>query len=169
MKKIFFIICVFSAFSFSAIAQKAEKFDTFRISPCSYMMGALDNVLIKWEESKDKRIHIIYYTGRFRKTETFNKILLDYPHRDDGLNWAKSIEIYLRARPGLSEKSRKLIQQKISINDGGFRENTIAEVWFLSKNAKPPKPTPTIEKKLIKFRKNKPFKVRIFASCYDGL
>jgi len=120
------------------------------------------------ENSSNSKIYVVYYGGRFRKeslwnakTKSFDKIKLTYPHREDGLNWAKSIPLYLT--------KARLTNDEIVLVNGGFRESTEVEIWLVPKDAESPKPTPTVAEKDIKFRKDKPTGTPDFTTCYSGL
>jgi len=43
------------------------------------------------------------------------------------------------------------------------------EIWIVPKDAEPPKPTPTLTERDIKFRKGKPFSVRDCEAYYRSL
>ncbi len=183
MKKfpiLIFIICLFSV---SAFAQEAKLIDDFGRITCGDFSVRMDNLHNKFQNSQNSKIYVIYYGGRYRresvwnkKTKSFDKLKLKYPHRNDGLNWAKSIPLFLSTYKWYAEEFRNTVNEKIVLINGGFRENIEVSIWIVQDNKNPPEPSPTIDEKDIKFTTNvSPTKENIrygtphYATCYDGL
>ncbi len=168
----FFILLSFVV-SISAQINEARQIDEFGILPCGDMLGRMEWIHQSSQKEPDSKIYVIYYSGRFRKETVWNKetrnnkILLKYPHRDDALNQAKAIPLYLTTAENISTAERNAFQDKIILVDGGFRQNFETEIWFVPRNAAPPQPNPTIDKKDIKFRADKPFGTPDYKRCYD--
>jgi hypothetical protein len=101
-----------------------------------------------------------YETGSYKFTK------LDYPHRQDGLNWAKSIPLFLTTYANYPTTSQNLLKDRIILIDGGFRENNEAEIWLVPKDALLPRPTPSIDEKDVKFRKDRAYETPDFRKCY---
>lgn len=149
--------------------------DEFGRIPCGDFMARMDLVFAEFRNNSDSKIHVIYYGARYRKkssnwnqqTKRFDKLKLEYAHRDDGLNWAKSIPLYLTTYPSYSVELRNLIKDKIVLIDGGYREKTEVEIWIVPKNAGAPKPAPTIESKNIKFREDRASRITDCTKAYE--
>lgn len=131
-------------------------------------------IRIESQNSPDSKIYVVYYGGKFRKeyllnkkTNNLDRVQLKYPHREDGLNWAKSIPLYLTTEETYPAATRDSFKDKIILINGGFREDTAVEIWLVPKDAKPPKPTPDTDEKDIKFRGGKPRRVPNFTNCYS--
>lgn len=175
-KQLFNLLLLISLFaSVSAQTTKeARKIEEFGRIQCGEFMARMDLIFQMWQNSPDSEIHVIYYGGRFRKISpeqvrgkrNQNIIQLDYSHRDDGLNWAKTLHHYLTTYRGYEPKIRQAIKEKLVLINGGFRESEEVEVWLIPVNGTTPKPTPNIDEKYIKFRNDRPRRVRNFTNCY---
>lgn len=146
---------LFSLFlSVSGFSQQAEKIDEFNNIFCDDAKSRLDLVAITFQNNPASRIYMIYYTGKLYRKYVFNKKLEPYkevflyPRQDEAkmiiLRWVN----YLTRARGIAKEAIVLI-------DGGFREEHTLENWIVPNSAKPPKPTPTLTKKDIKFRKGR--------------
>lgn len=176
MKKQFFVFLLLLLFFSSVSAQEKEavKIDEFGRIPCGDFMARMDNLLVTFQNSPDSEIYVVYYGGRFRKENLkwnpekrrYDLIKLHFPHRDDGLNWAKSIPLFLTTYNSYRIEIRNLVKEKIILLDGGFREDVNVEIWIVPKRAKPPESTPTIDEKYIKFRNDKPFGIPNCTTAY---
>jgi len=171
-----FLLLLSFVFSVSAQNKEARKIDEFAIIPCGDFMARMDSIFAELQNSPDSKIYVVYYGGRYRKEnvwnkkiKNFNKLKLKYSHREDGLNWAKSIPIYLTTQTYYPTTTRNLLKDKIILINGGFQENTEVEIWIVPKDAESPIPTPTIAEKDIKFRKDLPSRTPNFTDCYGGL
>lgn len=169
------IFCSF-IFALTTLAQdkKAKQIDEFTRISCGDFMARMDAILSELQDSPDSKIYVVFYGGRYRKqslwskkTKSLDKIRLKYPHREDGLNWAKSIPLYLTSE--FVYETKALMSDKIVLINGGFREDMQVEIWLVPKDAESPKPTPTIAEADIKFRSDKPMRVPNFTDCYGGL
>ncbi len=165
-KHLFSFLLLILLFSpISAQERETEKVDKFGRIPCGEFMQRVDSLGSHIKNFSDSQIYVIYYGGRYRRNYIFDKhriiqkIVLEYPHRDDGRNYAKSIPLYLKTL-------RNIQEDKIVLKDGGFREKTEVEIWVIPKNGKLPLPTPTIDEQYIKFRKDKPYGTPNYANCY---
>ena len=173
MKNYLFIFLLSLSFILSVSAQDKEavKVDEFGIITCGDFMARMDGLFGEYQRYPETEIYVIYYGARYRKYYKYSDkreiLKLDYPHRDDGLNWAKSIPLYLTTDSNYPETFRNSIKDKIKLIDGGFRENREVEIWLVPKGAELPKPVPLLDEKYIEFRKNKPYPVRNLTGCYD--
>lgn len=74
-----------------------------------------------------------------------------------------------RFRPILLRRPEvKSLKDKIILVNGGYRENTETEIWFVPQNAKMPDIAPTISEKDIKKFSPKPNKTFNLDCCYDN-
>ncbi len=176
MKKHFLSLFISLLFIVSVSAQtnEARKIDEFGRIPCDEFMARMDSVFITLKDSPDSKIYVIYYGGRYRRTtsgrnkntRSYESTKLDYPHRKDGLNRAKSIPLFLTTYASYPTTPQNLLKDKIILIDGGFRENIEVEIWLVPKDATLPKPAPTIDGKDIKFREDRPYGTPDFTKCY---
>jgi hypothetical protein len=179
MKKHLLILFFSLSFIFGISAQTKEpnQIDVVGIIPCGDFMARMDLVFMTLKESPDSKIYVIYYGGRYRritshwdkKTGSYKSVKLDYPHGEDGINRAKSIPLFLTTYARYPTTPQNLLKDKIILIDGGFRENFEAEIWLVPNDAVLPKPTPTINEKDIKFRKDRPYGTPDFTRCYEGV
>lgn len=171
MKRIISLLFLLAlAASAAAQTNEAKKIDEFGIITCGDFMARMDGLFTEMRNNPDLETYVIYYGARFRRhyiDRGKDGILkLSYPHRDDGLNWAKSIPLSLTTDSNYTEEFRNSINDKIHMIDGGFRDEITVEIWLGPKGAKPPQPTPLIDENQIKFRKDKPYPVRNYTGCY---
>jgi len=168
-----FLFIFLVAICVSAQTDKARNIDEFGRLPCGDFLARMDNIFIESQNSPDSKIYVVYYGGRYRKKNIWNKktkelnVKLEYPHPEDGLNYAKSIPLYLTSELKALTRTYKLSKDKFILVNGGFRENIEVEIWFVPKDAESPKPIPTITEKDIKFRKDKPLKIPRYSTCYE--
>jgi hypothetical protein len=176
MKRQLFRLLILVLFAFSVTAQnkEARQIDEFGRIPCGDFLARMNALFIELQNSPDSKIYVVYYGGRYRRTlgrtngtGGYNAIKLEYAHRDDGMNWAKSIPLYLSSETAFPVEFRNSLKDRIVLLNGGFRENTEVEIWIVPENVEPPKPTPTITEKDVKFRKDKPFRTPAFINCYN--
>lgn len=164
-----FLLLISFALSVSAQEKEARKIDEFGILPCGDMLSRMHSIYLQLQESPDSKIYVVYYGSRFRKeiiwSKRGSKIQLKYPHRDDALNRAKAIPLYLTTEKFYSDYKFK---ERIILIDGGFRQNMETEIWIVPKDARPPAPTPTINEKAVKFGAERPFGTPEYGRCYDG-
>jgi hypothetical protein len=170
----FIFICVL-AFSASAQNKEARQIDEFGVVPCGEMLGRMQLIFIESQNEPNSQIYVVYYGARFRKEELRNKktnqvdrVQLKYPHREDALNRAKAIPLFLTTVESYPLSVRNAFKDKIVLIDGGYQQNIKMEVWLVPKDAAPPKPSPTIDEKDVKFRTDKPFGTPDWKRCYDA-
>lgn len=178
MKRVFLFticFCLLSVAIFAQTKKEARQIDEFVFFiTCGDFSARMDNIFANLQNSPDSKVYVIYYGGRYRKkrvwnakTKSYDVSNLKYPHREDGLNVAKSIPLYLTKSVNFSMEQHNLFKNKVVLVDGGFRENIEVEIWLVPKDAELPKPISTIDEKYIKFRKDKPYPTPDFANgCY---
>lgn len=166
-------------FALAAFGQEDPKLlDEFPRIQCGDFTARMDTLLTEWQRDTSQQIFVVYYGHRFRKNIRYPKkgrpevLILDFPHRDDGLNWAKGVPRYLLARLERigAERAPKLIglRDKIMLVNGGYREDIGVEIWIGSAGAMPPNPTPTLSERDIMFRTDRPLPVPDQINCYAG-
>ena len=100
-------------------------------------MARMDVVMGRHKDNPEAEIYVIYYGARYRKNlidfdkrkNDFTKLKLSYPHRDDALNQAKAIPLYLTTY--YPDKLGNSMKNKIKLIDGGFREKIEFEIWLV--------------------------------------
>lgn len=158
----------------NATAQVAELFDDFGRIPCGDFMARMDAI---WHRTKDlpaSRVYVVYFGGRFRR-RTLTKeregqpiteaIQLIYPHRQDGLNFARSIPTYLSFYSPYGLDYHNSIKERVVLIDGGYMEKDSVEVWIGSERPTE-RPSP-IDPRMIKFRADKPLATPKYFRCYE--
>lgn len=176
MKKLISVIFCCFLFSTCVYSQEAQKIYEIGRTVCGEFMAIMDSVVTEWQNSPDSKLYIVYYGRRYaqevvinKKTNKIDVVRLKYPHREDGLNYAKAIPLYFASYP--TERYRELtdsFDDKIILINGGFREDLAIEIWLVAKNGELPKPTPTLSEKDLKFSNRNPFKTPDYSDCYGN-
>ena len=183
MKKAFSILFFSFLLCVSAFSQEAVKIDEFKRITCGDFSARIDGLMSEYDKFPNSKIYVIYYGGQYRiersnwndKTRSYDKTKLKKPHRDDGLNWAKTIPLYIKDRmesykkyleSDFGKSDDEFVKENVVLVDGGFRREVEVEIWLVPKDSKVPKPSPTVSRKDIKFRKNKPNGTPRMACCY---
>lgn len=158
----------------SAFSQQATKIDEFGILSCGDFMARMDGVFHQWKESPESNIYVVYYGQRYRKSTVWNKktkseiVKLDYPNRQDSLNWAKAIPLYLTTMNYYSPEDQSKLKSKIFLVDGGYEDSRGLEIWLALKETDIPKPISTYTEKDLVFKARQPLKTPNYAKCYEG-
>lgn len=165
---IIFFLCAFSTLGQTSEAQMIDKFG--RVS-CGDFMARMDGVFHTLKKNPDSKIHVVFYGARYRRhngreAKNRDKLFLSYPHRDDGLNYAKAIPFYFANEPELPAEIRDFMKDRIVLAEGGFREEAELELWLVPQGGETPVPTPTVAEKDIKFRKDNPLRIPRYTCCY---
>lgn len=167
VKLLIFFLCFFEFVSFAfSQTKEAEKITEFGLLPCGHLMAQVDGSFQYFQREKNENFYIVYYEGKKRETSVFNIKTQKYdkftqPIRGYALNRAKEIVLYLNT----VYKPKK---EQVTLINGGFREDFSLELWMSSKGAMPPKITPTLSEKDIKFRKGKLSQIRDCSKAYDN-
>ena len=151
MKK-FFLICalfVFLALPVGGQTPEAKKLDEFGTIPCDEYLAHVDLITQTQAENPDAKIYVFVYEGSEKKPVYIKEGIVE---------WKSILPPYGLAKTRIESLKRHLKLRKIPLRNyvfanGGFREDFTVEAWLVSPGAKPPKPTPTLEK--IKYRKGK--------------
>ena len=144
MKKILIVLIFLFIFAFNVSAQniEARKVDSINSFICDESKARIDNFEREINNEKDARGYIIIYEGKS------GNILPRTGEANSRIDFMKKILEVLRYSP-----------ENVVFINGGFRENLTADFWLVPKNAKPPKPAPTLKK--IKHRKGKALKLQM--------
>ena len=168
-KKLFGILICLSAFAFQGFAQTEETRKVVEIDPfasCEHFLGLMDKIYSDYSKSAESKIYVIYYEGKHEDYAELNERRrwgrLVNPRRGEALNRAKEVPAFFQS----GYRNYKISKDTIILIDGGYREKFGLDIWIAPKNADPPKSTPTLTAKDIKFRRGKPYKIRDFTGCY---
>jgi hypothetical protein len=150
MKELFLaiIICCVTD-GHSSLAQtsnQAREFDKFGNICCEDEKARLDNFAIHLMNEPRSQGYIIFYEGR--RYASCYSARPRIPRRREAEARAARMKPYLVDTRGLG--ANRIIMIK-----GGYREEWVAELWIVPNGANPPKPTPTLEAKDIRFRRGK--------------
>ena len=151
MKKFLFSFLILVSFSISVSAQnkEAQKLEEFGNIQCEDLRARLDLFLIELQNNPQSRGYVIVYDGKHYS--------YDYSR-----GWKPKIkyqlpvfgEATLLTQQMLNHfKHRQVPSDRYLFLSGGYREYYTVELWVVPKEAKPPKPTPTLNE--IKYRKGK--------------
>lgn len=138
----------------SVFSQETKKIDEFGQLFCDDAKARTDMVAIAYYDNPGSKIYMIFYTGKRYRNYVYDK----------KLKYEKEVFLYpqigeakmniLRWKNYLT-RSRRIPEKDIVLVDGGFREEHTLENWIVPKGAEPPKPSPTLTEKDIKFRKGR--------------
>jgi hypothetical protein len=170
MKQTILLIVVFCLLNIPVFSQtkEARKVVEFGSLPCGYFNPLMMTAYEDYKKSTDSKLYVVFYEAKNEEVFTTNKKTnaeekkIIKPRRGNALNRAKEIPLFL-------ETAYQVPAEKVVLIDGGFRENLEIEIWIVPKNAEPPKPSPTVNPKDVKFDKGKPFEIRRCANIYDPL
>jgi hypothetical protein len=150
MKKLLLATAILSSMAgLTSLAQTsngAREFDKFGSICCEDEKARLDNFAVHLQNEPQAQGYIIFYEGR--RYASCGKRLPLIPRRGEAAARAARMKPYLTETRGLDP-------QRITILSGGYREEWTAELWIVPQGAEPPKPTPTLKAKDVKFRKGK--------------
>ena len=134
--------------SHSPSAQNADqlRFDKFGNICCEDEKARLDNFVIHLMKEPGTQAYIIFYEGR-RYASCYDS-RPRIPRRGEAEARAARMKPYLVDTRGFDAN-------RIVVINGGYREEWMAELWIVPSGANPPKPTPTLEAKHIRFRKGR--------------
>jgi hypothetical protein len=175
MKKSISAIFFCFVFSTCVYSQEAVKFLEFGKIVCGEFLALMDITFNELKNSPDSKVYVVYYGRRYATEIVRNKrtktdvVKLKYPHREDGLNYAKAIPQYFAATASKRyQQTADSINNRIVLINGGFREDLAIEIWLVAKNGELPKPTPTLDEKNLKFNNSNPLKTPnyTYANCY---
>jgi hypothetical protein len=136
LKALVISLCLLLTFAGLSFAAQADRlFDSFGNINCEDEMAHLDNVAVVMQEKKDLTAYIFVYAGkRSRRGEAGARLT--------------RIKNYLIERRGIGVS-------RIKIEDGGYREELVVDVYLIAPGAAAPVAAPTVNPKEVKFRKGK--------------
>jgi hypothetical protein len=150
MKKLLLAAAIFAMMNcVTSLAQTTNawrEFDKFGSICCEDEKARLDNFAVHLQNEPQTLGYIIFYEGR-RYASCYNH-QPRLPRRGEAQARATRMKPYLTDTRGLDPK-------RVIIFFGGYRQEWMAELWIITQGAEPPKPTPTLEAKDIKFRKGR--------------
>jgi hypothetical protein len=165
MKKQLLALLILLLFTSSVSAQtkEARKIAELGKVQCGFFNALMDGIHETYKKLPDSKIYVIYYEelNYLAFVNGSNEATLVKPRRGNALNRAKEVSLFLTTE-------YKLPKNKIILIDGGFKKDFELEVWLVPKDAKLPKPSPTVDEKDVKFREGKPVRTRNCARAYDG-
>ncbi|MDT4896279.1 MAG: hypothetical protein QOH25_1356 [Acidobacteriota bacterium] len=149
---VFLCFFVFTATAFAQ--QEARKFDEMGQVNCEDAKARLDNLAIQLQQEPTMKGYIIFYGGKSYLSNIYNRRTKRY------------VEVKLLPRRGEAKarmtpwidyltNSRGIEASRIEVIDGGYREEPMMEFWIAPSGVKPPRGTPTLTEKEIKFRKGR--------------
>lgn len=134
-------------------SDQARAFDKFGNVCCEDEKARLDNFMVQLMNEPNTHGYIIFYEGR-RYASCYDK-RPNIPRRGEAVARAARMKPYLIDMRGLAAN-------RLTVINGGYREEWMAELWIVPNGAPPPVPTPTLQAKDIKFRRG-----RIPKDAYD--
>lgn len=151
MKSKILLLLIFCFLAIRVPAQDIEAIMVDQIESfcCESVRAHLDDYLIGLKRYPNAKGYIIFYGGRrypfcagFRQG--------DLPRHGELSLLVTGLEQHI--------KFRKFPLERIAWINGGYRENWSVEFWTTSKGAVPPIPTPTINRREIKYAKGNRFR-----------
>jgi hypothetical protein len=150
MRKLLLAIVFFSfttnPSSFSQTSNVTRQIDKFGNVCCEDELARLDNFALQLQNEPDAQGYVIFYEGR--------RYGYCYKYRPRIPRRGEAEARVARIKPYLVE-TRGFAANRVVVINGGYREEWAAELWIAPKGASPPKPTPTLTGKDIKFRRGK--------------
>jgi hypothetical protein len=124
-----------------------KKVDEFGNICCAEMKVRLDDFAGRVLKEPKARAYIIFYGGR--RQGSCDKSRLSPPRRGEAQARAERMVAYLH------DAYDAIDGFPVVLVDGGYREQWSAELWVAPNWDKPPKPTPTLGAKAIRYRSGK--------------
>lgn len=148
------LITIFSACAFAQeTVTETQKIDEFGVIYCCNFGVRLEFAMIAQRANPGSRVYMHFYEGKKRAINHWNKRL------------GKSVDVLINPMRGgfsdfLAGVRIRAGFQKIDLNNfviqnGGFREVMTVEVWLVPAGAEPPKLTPTVDGKSVRYRKGR--------------
>lgn len=162
-----FLLALFFAFNVSAQNKAAELIDEFPTLNCEDLLARADNFASLLNKNPYSKLYVVFYEGKhpeqfYNKKEKKVEWKSVNPRHGEASNKTEAITFYLT-------KYRKISQGRFELIDGGYDTEYRVQVWLVPNSAEPPKPSPTLEEKDIKFRKGKAPKVADCQGSYNNI
>ena len=119
----------------SSAAVESRKIDEVSNFNWEDLMARLDFYVIQSQNEPASSGYIIVYDGQRSR-------------RGEVQGWMNCIKNYLVGQRGMASN-------RIMVVDGGYRGNKTVEMWLVTPADSPPKATPTVKPKDVKFRKGR--------------
>jgi uncharacterized SAM-binding protein YcdF (DUF218 family) len=160
------LICCFLGvhICLAASPTSAQKFDEFDDGvSCEDEKARLDYFAYELRQSPLARAYIIFYGGRTYYAGDYSSRPAPprkLPRRGEAEARAERMKPYLT--------NQGIDPERIILLHGGFREYWTAELWVVSAGEEPPKSTPTLQPRDIKFRRGKATARKYYLQCMEG-
>lgn len=122
------------------------KFDEFGNLNCESEWARLDNYAVFLQSDEELQAHIIFYGAKFY--DFYGKPRKRLARRGEAAQRAARMIAYL-------VNSRGIDADRITLANGGFRDEWSAELYLVPRGQKPPAATPTVSPADMKFRRGK--------------
>jgi len=140
-----------------------KKIDEFKDICCEDEEARLDYFAIELQHNPSAQGVIIFYGGQLYRSCWYGGPR--YGERRPRYGEAEARAA--RLKPYLTN-SRHLDPERIVVVNGGFRESWMAELWLVPTGAKTPVPTPTLDRKDIRYRRGKVARREFHLQCVVG-
>lgn len=160
MREILFslILLVLLIVNISAQTKEARKIDEFGSIPCEEIRARLDRFLTELQNDPQTKGFVIVYEGKY-----FYPDYSEYPSEEIKIYLPTFGESQLRTQTFINHfKWRNFPSDRYLFISGGYREKHTVEFWLVPNRAKPPSPSPTLDK--MKYRKGKTERI----TCEEG-
>ncbi|HYW69393.1 MAG TPA: hypothetical protein VE961_00065 [Pyrinomonadaceae bacterium] len=134
--------------STSSVAPTAQKIADVQPEGCDFTKGYLDHFADELHHQPMSTGYIIYYGGRTYLNFTGAKPRRLPPKHGEAEARVSFWKSYLVT-------TREIDSARIKVICGGYRQTPIAELWLVPNGAAPPKLSPTLSVRDIKFRHGK--------------
>jgi len=142
------ILCLLNVMtSFAQASDEAKKVDAFGNICCAEVKARLDDFANRVLNEPMARGYIIFYGGR--RYASCDYSLPRVPRRGEAQARAQRMVSYLH------DAYDAIDGFPLALVDGGYREEWAAELWVVPNWNKPPKATPTLEAKDVRYRRGK--------------
>lgn len=132
------ILCLAFTMTNSSPARTDQHFDEFSGFNCEEMKARFDNFTIALMREPDSKGYVIIYGGK-------------YGRRGETQAWINASREYL-------SETRGVAKNRLTIVNGGYREQIAMQLWIIPKGASPPAATPTVQAKDVRFKKGRALK-----------
>jgi len=135
--------------------QNARKVTEVGEVICDNTKGFLDYFSDELHKNPSATGYVVFYGGRGYRYFNGSKFIRLLPKRGEAearVSWWKEYLV----------NTRNIDASRIEVVCGGYRERPIVEMWIVPSGATPPKPSPTLSERDIKFRRGIPRNIDMF-------
>lgn len=142
--------CTFATAHTQRAGEEPTKVDEFASICCEDEKARLDYFSTELQNNPGAQGYIIFYGGRRYESCWYGgqRRGARRPRFGEAEKRAARIKPYLINQRGFDP-------QRITVVNGGYREAWMAELWIVPGGAKPPVPTPTLQRKDIRYRRGR--------------